>query len=178
MKPYHLFFTIFSVIGLLLAYAVWNVGLLKPVLIEEKELPTAVLIYQNVVGPYHNLSDVFKKIETESKKLEIDCAKTFGIYYDDPSSVEPERLRADVGCYSSTPPLKNLEGFQVKESPIQKALIGTFDGAPWLTAFKVYRAMYREAGIRKLKIKNGPIMEVYEPSPSGFKTSVVMSLEN
>lgn len=178
MKPYHLFFMLFAVLGLLFGYGVWNVGLLKPVHIESKILEPGVFIYRHVVGPYHNLSQEFTKLEDDFRKLNLDCKKTFGLYYDDPSSSEHERLRADIGCYQKTPPLQKVEGFEVKEVLPIKALTGKFDGAPWLTAFKVYGALHKKAAEDQLKVKQGPVLEIYEPTKNGFSTEVVFELEN
>ena len=69
MKPTGLFFIVFGVIGLLLAYVIWNVGLLKPVFIEVKELPKSYLVYKNVTGPYHKLSEVFHEIELNQEEV-------------------------------------------------------------------------------------------------------------
>ncbi len=178
MKSYHILFTVFGVIGLLLAYAIWNVGLLKPVVIDVKELPMTVLVYKSVTGPYHKLQETFRTIEKLAIDNGWDCSKTFGIYHDDPNQAEQERLRADVGCYLESPPNGNVGDLIIKENPSTQALVGTFEGAPWLTAFKVYKALNREAQARKLKLKSGPIMEVYSPNGQSFHTQVIFELEN
>lgn len=176
MKPTGLFFIVFSVLGLLFAYIIWNVGLLKPVFIETKKLPQAVLVFKNVTGPYHKLSEVFKEIETQAKKEGWECPKTFGLFYDDPNQAEQDRLRADIGCYLETLPPGPVGDLVIKEQPAVTALVGSFDGAPWLTAFKVYGALQRESLKQKLKINDGPVMEIYEPKGSQFITHVVFEI--
>ncbi|MFN9065956.1 MAG: GyrI-like domain-containing protein [Bdellovibrionales bacterium] len=160
----------------MLGYAMWNVGLLKPVIIENKQTESAVLIYRHIVGPYHNLSEEFQKIEKDLSSFNYPCDKTFGLYYDNPATQEHERLRADIGCYASTPPLQKLEGFEIKELPSYLALSGRFSGAPWLTAFKVYGALNKQAAAQNLKIKKGPVLEIYEPNQKGFTTEVVFEI--
>lgn len=176
MKPAGLFFIIFGGLALLFSYVIWNVGLLKPVLIETKDLPKSVLVYKNVTGPYHKLQETFQEIEALAKKDGWECAKTFGLYLDDPNQAEQERLRADIGCYLEAQPTATTGDLLVKELPATKALVGSFDGAPWLTAFKVYRALQRESIKQNLKIKQGPVMEIYEPRGSQFITHVVFEI--
>jgi len=176
LKPYHLFFVVFGVLGLLLAYIIWNVGLLKPVVIETKSLPMKVLVYKSMTGAYHKLHENFQAIEAIAKKEGWDCSKTFGLYYDDPNQAEQDRLRAEIGCYLDAPPTGSVGDLIIKEHPATKALVGSFDGAPWLTAFKVYRALQREAMAQNLKIKDGPVMEIYEPKGSQFITHVVFEI--
>jgi hypothetical protein len=176
MKPYHLFFVIFATLGILFAYAIWNVGLFKPVLIENKNSEPAVLIYRHIVGPYHNLSEEFQKLEKDLNSFNYACKKTFGLYYDNPAMQEHERLRADIGCFASAPPLQKMEGFEIKEFPSFPALSGRFSGAPWLTAFKVYGALNKEAVAKNLKLKKGPVIEIYEPTEKGFTTEVLFEI--
>jgi hypothetical protein len=176
MKPTGLFFIVFGVIGLLFAYIIWNVGLLKPVYIETKQLPKSILVYKNVIGPYHKLSETFYEIENFAKTEGWECPKTFGLFYDDPNQAEQDRLRADIGCYLEASPLGSTGDLIIKEQPATTALVGSFDGAPWLTAFKVYGALQRESLKLNLRIKNGPVMEIYEPKGSQFITHVVFEI--
>lgn len=172
MKSYHILFSAFALVGLILFYAIWNVGLFKPVIIEQVNVPTSYLVYEKHVGPYHDVGAVFERVEKKLEEKKVACTRTFGRYYDNPDKVEQERLRADIGCILSQPLTESIEGILTEELPSFEALKGTFEGAPWLTAFKVYSTLKKQSYQRNLYVEESPVLEVYEAAGNAFKTEV------
>lgn len=172
MKSYHVLFVALGLLGVILFYVIWNVGMLKPVVIEEVSSPQGVAIFRKYTGPYHEVRHIFENIESELEKQNLNCDTSFGRYYDDPDQVEPDRLRADIGCVLPQAPAQPIAGLETENWPGYKSLRGTFEGAPWLTAFKVYSALRRESFQRNIHVEFTPVLEVYQQTPSGFKTEV------
>lgn len=178
MKSYHILFSAFALVGLILFYAIWNIGLFKPVIVEQITTPKMYLVFEKHTGPYHDLGALFDRVEKKLADKKILCPKTFGRYHDDPDKVEPERLRADIGCLLDQPIAENVEGITLEEVSPFKALKGTFEGAPWLTAFKVYSTLRKQSYQRNVYLQPSPVLEVYEKAGKGFKTEVYFWLSD
>ncbi len=168
-----------SVIGIVILYIVWNVGLLKPVTIDQGPLPEMQLIFEKYQGRYDRADEVIRNVEKQLAEGQIICDLTFGRYYDDPNKTEPERTRADLGCVLKSPPptvAANLIAETMPGGP--EVIVGTFEGAPWLTALKVYRAVRAESYQRNRMIDDGlPVIETYEKIDKGFRTRVYFRLK-
>lgn len=178
MKSYHILFAALALVGLILFYVSWNVGLFKPVVIEQVTVPKATLVFQKHIGPYHEVGKVFEAVEKQMAEAQKPCFRTFGRYYDNPDQVEAERLRADIGCWFEEPVTSPPSGLFVEESASFEALRGTFDGAPWMTAFKVYSTLKRESFQRNLYVETSPALELYEKTQTGFRTQVHFRIPN
>ncbi len=179
MKSFHVLFIALGIIGIIILYVIWNIGLLKPVIIEQMETPQIQVLFKKHQGPYHDVGKVFEDVENTLAKLSIKCDQTFGRYYDDPNEVEPERTRADIGCVvQNTNTLPTSEGLEAETIEPYLAMIGIFEGAPWLTAFKVYKTLKKESYQRNLMIDNdSPVFETYEKTPTGFRTKVFFRIK-
>ncbi len=179
MKSYHVLFVGFGIIGLIIFYVIWNIGLMKPVIIEQAQVPEWRIVFKKYQGPYQNAGAVFTEVEKALAEDNIICEQTFGRYYDNPNEIEPERTRADIGCIlSQTNDLPTSADFQAETLTSYPALVGTFEGAPWLTAFKVYKALRRESYQRNVMLdETQPVLETYETIENGFRTRVYFSLK-
>lgn len=179
MKSYHALFVGLGLIGIIILYVIWNIGLFKPVMIEQTMVPTYNIIYKTYQGPYHDVGKVFDEVEKSLAQDKITCEQTFGRYYDDPNEVEPERTRADIGCIlNSTNALPTNAELKAEAMTGYPAIAGTFEGAPWLTAFKVYKTLRKESYQRNVMLEdNFPIFETYEKIDSGFRTRVFFKLK-
>ncbi len=180
MKSYQVLFISLGIVGLIIFYVIWNVGLLKPVTIEKAQVPQLHLLYKKYTGPYQNVGPVFTEVENALAQDKIKCDLTFGRYYDNPNEVEPARNRADIGCIvnSTTPSLPQDSKIQSETLTPYTALEGTFEGAPWLTAFKVYSAIRKESYQRNIPLdENAPSLEIYEKIKHGFKTRVYFKVK-
>lgn len=178
MKSYHALFVGLGIIGIILMYVIWNIGLLKPITIEQVQVPELHLIFKKYQGPYQKVGPVFNEVEKILAQEKIACDQTFGRYYDNPNEVEPERTRADVGCIlQSTDSLPTNIELQAETISSYPAIVGTFEGAPWLTAFKVYKAIKKESYQRNIMIdETTPVLETYEKIETGFRTKVYFKL--
>src|SRR6476620_3174439 len=110
MKSYQVLFIALALVGVMLFYVIWNVGLMKPVTFKKVNSPTGISIFQKHTGPYHEVRHIFENIETELVKQNLDCKISFGRYYDNQNQVEQDRLRADIGCLVQQAPAKPIEG--------------------------------------------------------------------
>lgn len=179
MKSYHALFIGLGIVGIIILYVIWNIGLMKPVIVEQVLVPEQHLVYVKYQGPYQNVGPLFKEVEDSLAQQKITCNQTFGRYYDNPNEIEAERTRADIGCLFteavSVPADSKLQLDTVAAHP---AIVGTFEGAPWLTAFKVYRAVRQEAFQRNIMIDDSvPVVETYDKMQHGFRTKVYFSLK-
>lgn len=172
MKSYNALLLALALIGLILFYTIWNVGLLKPVTIDRTSSPQGIAVFQKYTGPYHEVRPVFEKIESQLAEQNLKCDLSFGRYYDNPDEAEPERLRADLGCLLPQAPAQALAGLETEKWTGYDSLRGTFEGAPWLTAFKVYSALKKESFQRNIHVEFTPALEVYQKNQRGFKTEV------
>ena len=180
LKSYQVLFIALGIVGVILLYVIWNIGLLKTVTIEEIQTPEMQLIFKKYQGPYQNVGPVFSEVEKTLAQDKIACDQTFGRYYDNPNEVEPERNRADIGCVlMTTDNLPTSTDLQAESLKPFHALVGTFEGAPWLTAFKVYKAL-RSASYQKNKMIDDsvPVIETYEKIENGFRTKVYFKLKD
>jgi DNA gyrase inhibitor GyrI len=179
MKTYHALFVGLGIIGVIILYVIWNIGLLKPVMITETNIPEMKLIFKKYQGPYQNVGPVFTEVENLLAQDQIVCNETFGRYYDNPNEIEAERTRADIGCIvESNDAIPTSKDLEVENVAPYEAIVGIFEGAPWLTAFKVYRAVRKESYQRNTMIDDSsPVMETYEKIKNGFRTRVYFRLK-
>lgn len=179
MKSYHALFIGLGIIGAIFLYVIWNIGLLKSVTVEQTQVPEMKLIFKKYQGPYQNAGAVFTEVEKLLAQDQIVCDRTFGRYYDNPNEIEADRTRADIGCILiATDPLPTSAGLIAETLPPQTAMIGTFEGAPWLTAFKVYKVLRQESYQRNIMLDDkAPIMETYEKIENGYRTKVYFKLK-
>ena len=127
------------------------------------------LVYEKITGDYKQsgvVSDrVYHKLVNEHG---IETYKGFGIYYDNPQTVEQDKLRADIGCIleSGFDKLEALKvDFEVTEYPVREYLVAEFPykGTPsmLLGIMKVYPALntYSEENGYTL---DSPVMEIWD----------------
>lgn len=180
MKSFHVLFIGLGLIGIIILYVIWNIGLMKPVQIQQVDVPEMRVMFKKYQGPYQNAGPIFNEVEASLAEVKIPCDQTFGRYYDNPNETEPERTRADIGCIIKNQELpaapNNLETETIAGF---KALEGSFEGAPWLTAFKVYKTLRKESYQRNIMLdESQPVLEIYEKIDNGFKTKVYFRLKS
>lgn len=156
---------ILSLIGGVFYLTVRN-GFFKSATIDIGNRPAMHLLYKEFVGPYDKVLPTLQEVEKWAHENKIPCSLTFGEYLEDPNLVEMERLHSNVGCLMDlawTSNLKLPEGFQVKEVPMRKYVIGDFAGSPALGPYKVY-GKAQDFILEKNLEPIGPVIEVYEVS--------------
>ncbi len=117
-------------------------------------------------GPYHQIVSKIQSVENQFKEWNIPCPQSFGLYEDNPSLTEEERLRSFAGCVVDTKdlakiPANNEKHFEQRHLQFQSLLMGTFDGAPSVGPYKVYRPAEKKAQELNKSIQ-WPVLEIYE----------------
>ncbi|KAH0791839.1 GyrI-like domain-containing protein [Histomonas meleagridis] len=123
-------------------YLIWATGILEKIEAKITEFPSMTLAYIPVTGPYKEAYKKTAKVEQIIKeKTNVDLSKQpcFGIYYDNPQTVEPSKCRSIVGkLLPDGFKLETIEGIsyakiEKKEKSIQveyplRSIFGIFAG--------------------------------------------------
>ena len=116
--------------------------------LEVRELPSFRLLCIRHIGPYHEIGAKFDTLMNFVRQQQISHGDTFGIYYDDPSSVPPEMLRSDAGVVVDADydkPHMEMHYTQVKPGKYAVGVhVGSYEGLP--QAWQAYMTAYEKAG--------------------------------
>lgn len=137
------------------------------------------LIYKEHRGPYHRINNIIKEVEEWAEIENIDCPKTFGEYFDDPSRIDPDRLKSHGGCVVNQKPESLPVHIKYKYHEPKVYLKAYFEGSPAIGPMKVYPAI--QDWLFKNEIQqNGAILETYTVYGDNMKTEylVPLKLEN
>ncbi len=155
--------------------------------IQEKEKGGETLIYKELKGDYAQAENIIEKMSEALKSNEkIQTYKGFGIYYDNPQTVEEERLRSDVGCIlekSDTFKLNLLlNKYKIKVYPTKKYITAEFPYrgklSVLLSLIKVYPALNNYVKLNGYA-ENGPVMEIYDSTNKTiqFRKEIIPSIQ-
>jgi hypothetical protein len=145
----------------LITYLAIHLGTFKEVVIKEDVKPEIYLLYTEHRGSYYLISEKITAVEAAAKAAGLDCARTFGLYLDDPAQVDEDRLQSQGGCISAKPFPPTLAQFKLKTIAAHRYIIGSFRGSPAIGPWKVYPAVKNYMTAKRLH-ENGPVMEIYE----------------
>ncbi len=134
------------------------------------------VIFKDHVGAYHKVADDIVAVETEVKKLGLDCSQTFGEYLDNPDEVDQDRLRAHVGCVSNKPYGKAPPEMKTDKIPERRYVVGYFLGSPAIGPWKVYPKIKRYLSEWKLAHQESTI-ELYTISANTINTEYLFPLK-
>ena len=166
-------------------YVVWGSGILHKIELKTVVFPETRVAYVTYIGDYSNAYKESPKIEKIIKeKFNFDLSKQpcFGLYYDDPRMVPPEKRRAVVGKFlpdsfkeTEAPDGIIFGSIPRVEKSIQviypmKSILGLFVGM-----YRVYPAFRKYINDNNLNSQQLPAMlEVYgyEGSNVLFSTGV------
>ncbi len=164
--------TAFWIIGILLIGVILSLGyfgVFKTISSEIIECGGETLVYEKMTGDYSQSGTVSNRVYHKLKDVYgIETTKGFGIYYDNPKTVEKNDLRSDIGCIleSDFDKLESLKSdFQVSQYPQSEHLVAEFPykGMPSiiLGIIKVYPALndYSEKNGYEL---DTPVMEIWD----------------
>ena len=153
---------IFAVGGGLFSYVFFHLGGNLPVQVEFQTISPLHLYYEDHIGPYHKINDSLISFEQKLNKRGLFCEKTFGEYLDDPSSVDEDRLRSQIGCIVSSKTKKTYLGseFKTRLIPSQKVIYAKFEGAPSIGPMKVYPKARQFAVDQRVEIVDS-VFEMY-----------------
>jgi effector-binding domain-containing protein len=129
-----------------------------------------VVVYEEMTGDYQNspivMDRVYNNLLTNEK---IETTRGFGIYYDNPETVETSKLRSELGCIveglDSARLAQLSEKYLVKTLPVSRCVSTTmpFKGglSVMIGIMRVYPALNSYLAENKLP-DGGPVLEIYD----------------
>lgn len=154
-------------VGLIAFYAYY--GGFKKVSIGVRVHGGEMLVYRDVVGDYSQTPEVSNEVYYALlNDYQIETYKGFGIFYDNPKTVEKSKLRSEVGCIledKDSHRVIELEGrFNVKTLPEAEYMVAAFPLKGMMSIMvgimKVYPALNKYA--KKHGYAEAPIVEIYD----------------
>lgn len=127
------------------------------------------LVYEKYIGDYSKMGKVTDKIYYYMKnETKISPEKGFGIFYDDPQKVAPEKCRSVVGVILENASREDIEKiekeYKVKTLPQSRSIMTEFplkgNLSYMLGAIRVYPEMMRY--VQNKQIKPSFPMEIYD----------------
>jgi len=162
-----------SIIAILLIITagIWiYYGGLTTIIFSNPEQGGEILVYKEVVGDYNKSGDISREVYYFLRDtIGVETYSGFGIFYDDPSEVDKNKCRSDIGCILEPEDINFIpkieKHFKVKVFPVgqytstdfpYKGMLSIFVGM-----FKVYPAIKILKEEKNHLYKEGPIMEIY-----------------
>ena len=164
---------ILSVIICLLIIAVMifaNYSGFSHVKVQVKRAGGETLVYRDLKGSYSQTEDAINKINYDMKtQFKVEPIRGFGIYFDNPRSVEENKLRSEAGSIlenaDTTQLLGIKEKFNVKVCPVKEYITAEFPFKGKMSIMiglvKVYPALLKYVKANGYS-EAGPIMEIYD----------------
>lgn len=180
-KIKHFFFATLIGILCIVGYAVFSMGLFKPVTITHTEAGPFKLLYKDHIGPYHKIMTAIESVEAFAKANGFACAQSFGLYQDDPSAVDQARLRSKGGCIiadNESIPSQLPEGIKIETVSKGKFVQAIFDGSPRIGPLRVYPRLLEEISDKKLVTAKWGVIEIYDIKPDSIRTTYLFPLDN
>lgn len=87
------------VVIFLLAGVCWWYGYFSPVAVQEKPIGPFVMVYKTHVGPPAQAAGIMADVrQSLTDDFHVQSLLDFGLYYDNPKTVDPAANRALIGC--------------------------------------------------------------------------------
>ncbi len=155
----------------------FRLGFYKDVSLKKMENPLELhLIYKEHRGAYHEINKVISEVEEWAEIEKIDCPQTFGEYFDDPSRIDPDRLKSHGGCIVNAEPKSLPAHISYKYIEPKIYLKAQFEGSPAIGPMKVYPAI-QDWLFKNSEQQNGAIIETYTVYGNGMKTEYLVPLK-
>jgi AraC family transcriptional regulator len=142
-------------------FALFYLGAFKQPVLEKITTPGYRMVYVNHIGPYNEIKDIFKEIETKLKEAHIAPIAAAALFLDDSGVVAMDQQRSMVGYLikddDQSPSFLNEEKLLSQE-----VIQATFDGSPVVGSYKAYPAM-KQWSIDNHYQLSLPSMEIYYP---------------
>lgn len=163
----------------------YRLGAFKDVQVERRFDGPYFVVSKDHMGAYHKVAAVITEIETWAKANGEPCSLSFGEYYDNPETVDEDRLRSRGGCITSNDNVKTIagngllpSGYSTSTIDHRDALVATFDGSPAIGPWKVYSKVMANMKTLDLEL-NGPVLEIYEIlSPTSGRTRYIFPVRS
>ena len=145
----------------------------KPYDIRVKTAEKMTLFCLEHTGPYDRMGEVFARLGEYAARKGL-TGDVVGIYFDDPTQVPAEQLKALVGMVVPDGTMPD-SGFKLQEIPAQEVVYAILKG-PYEEIAKEYPYMMEWAKTKGYQV-NGPLMEIYleagpDVSPEQLVTEV------
>jgi len=162
----HFVLAILLGVVIFLGYLAYHVGYFRPVRVQQIGPKSFVLLGLKHDGAYHKIVEKIQAVEAKVKEAGGECNESFGVYLDDPSQVEQERLRSFGGCIVQDAAwvrehLSILSDFQVAEWGADKLIEAYFEGSPGVGPYKVYPKVSDYIASRRFETQKS-VLEVYK----------------
>lgn len=151
-------------------YLYYYLGMNKDVHLEGPKRVELWLLYKEHRGAYHKISPTLNEVEKAALDASIPCLDTFGLFLDDPQTVDEDRLRSELGCLLNEGISDPPEGLKVKQWNPDQVIHLKFEGSPSVGPFKVY-PQAKEWFEKNRKAMSLEALEVYSLSPKGKLTT-------
>jgi DNA gyrase inhibitor GyrI len=170
-----------AIIVLLFAVYALNGGF-KKIKIRIEEQGGEIMVYENVIGDYMQTPVITEKIyKLLLNDEKIETKKGIGIFYDNPATVEKEKLRSEVGCIVENVDSLTLamlsEKFLVKTIPVKEYIVTEFPmkgvASIMIGIMRVYPALHQYG--EKHGYCPSAIIEIYdnEAKETTFRQEIV-----
>lgn len=147
-------------------YVVFHLGAWRPVEIRVEQGSALHLLYQEHRGAYHLIDPAITAVENWAKTNSVACARTFGIFPQDPRAVAEVDLRSEGGCVLDQPLRALPAEFKLRTIPSGQRIVARFTGAPSIAPWKVYPKI--EEAVRQARLQiSGSLIHVYSFDSSG-----------
>ena len=118
-------------------------GFFKSMRVTEKESGPHYLMYKKHQGAYEELGPIFRALYALAEKQKIKQPIMFGIYYDDPKTVDPNKLRSEVGVALKATDFSRLKASaELKQSGVLFKLLPRYKYAvvefPFRNMFSIF----------------------------------------
>ncbi len=163
--------------GLLVAYLAFHLGFFDSVSIAEGTRGPYHIIFQDHKGAYFQISEKISDVEKHAKEIGLECAKTFGQFFDDPRSIDEDRLRSRGGCISERPYPKVPEGSLAGEIPQGRFVIARFSGSPAIGPWKVYPKLQQYVNEHRLASPAPGSIEIYTLQNDSFSVEYLLPVK-
>jgi len=166
---------ILIIVLLLVSAGIWvYYGGLTTIVFSNPQQGGEVLVYKEVVGDYMKSGEISEEVYNDLMAMGVETFIGFGIFYDDPSEVETEKRRSEIGCVLEQKDIDKIpeieKKFKVKTFPVGQYTSTDFPykGMPsiFVGMIQVYRAIDRIKKDKHELYKEGPIMELYNMKDS------------
>lgn len=163
----------------------YRLGAFKDVKIERRFDGPYFVVSKDHMGAYHKIATVITEVETWAKANGEPCSLSFGEFYDNPETVDEDRLRSRGGCITSSDKVKSIAsngllpaGYSTSTIDHRDALVASFDGSPAIGPWKVYSKVMADMKTLDLEL-NGPVLEIYEIlSATSGRTRYIFPVRN
>jgi len=146
----------------------FNFGAFTKVIVKEKEINILWIVYEKFTGPYKDTGPVMDKIYYDLlNKESIETYKGFGIYYDNPREVEPDKCRSIVGCIIEDRDIDKLEelrsNYNISQLSKSESVFAQFPYKGKMSIMMGIMKVYPKltAYFEKNNIDKNAIMEIY-----------------